>query len=174
MRELYNRMSEHQHQKALIDAFKLRRAPGAVLFAIPNGGARDAITGRMLKEEGVEAGAPDLFCAALGKPCFFIEMKKTDGRLSAAQKEFHPKLIAVGLEVITAYGYLEAVSILEDRGIIRRPKSRVTNEQSNSIEAASEEAAQEARTKTKGRTATKRTVSARANSRRFRAVRAMG
>lgn len=34
-----------------------------LLFAIPDGGRRDAVTGAHLKAEGVRAGVPDMFLA---------------------------------------------------------------------------------------------------------------
>ena len=34
-----------------------------LLFAIPDGGRRDAVTGAHLKAEGVRAGGPDMFLA---------------------------------------------------------------------------------------------------------------
>jgi hypothetical protein len=45
-------MTEHDHQKVFV-AWARRNYPDLVLFAIPNGGIRDAITARKLKEEGV-------------------------------------------------------------------------------------------------------------------------
>lgn len=86
--------TEHQLQAALISwwwrechAFAL---PVYALFAIPNGGARNPITGSNLKAEGVRRGTPDLMlavpkCGAYG---LFIEMKAGDNKPSPEQTEF--------------------------------------------------------------------------------------
>ena len=66
------------------------------LFAIPNGGARDVITGAILKREGVTAGVADLFLAVprykIGGEEFcgglFIEMKFGAGTQTKEQKAF--------------------------------------------------------------------------------------
>lgn len=62
------------------------------LFAVPNGGRRDAATGAKLRDEGVRAGVADLFLcvAASGRHGLFIEMKTEENgsRQSEAQKEF--------------------------------------------------------------------------------------
>ena len=58
---------EHAEQAALCRWWAMyarsRRLPESLLFAIPNGGRRDAVTGARLKAEGVRAGAPDMFLA---------------------------------------------------------------------------------------------------------------
>ena len=58
------RNEEHRIQAALFEWAKYASAkhPGLkLMFAIPNGGARDAVTGAMLKREGVKPGVPDIF-----------------------------------------------------------------------------------------------------------------
>ena len=76
--------SEHQEQSAVISWWALAHRqyglPEFALFAIPNGGARDVITGARLKAEGVRRGVVDLM---LAKPNgtfsgLFIEMKAGD------------------------------------------------------------------------------------------------
>lgn len=78
--------SEHQVQAAVITWWHLQHGlyglPVFALFAVPNGGARDAITGSLLKAEGVRTGALDLI---LAKPTaqyhgLFIEMKVGNNR----------------------------------------------------------------------------------------------
>lgn len=72
--------------------------PKLHLFAIPNGGNRDYITGAILKAEGVLAGVADLMLVppALGMPILFIEMKTQKGRQSPSQKEFQAAMQAIG------------------------------------------------------------------------------
>lgn len=98
-------MNEHNHQKLLIAWFRANY-PSLVLFAIPNGGARNTISAKNLQAEGVLAGVPDLFLAAQGG--LFIEMKTLKGRLSHAQKSIHDQLRGAGFSVVTCHGYDEA------------------------------------------------------------------
>jgi hypothetical protein len=91
---------EHKLQTACVRWFDYVHAPaGHVLFAIPNGGARDARTGAMLKAEGVRAGVPDLQLITLSGSILFIEMKTDKGAVSKAQKEFIQKLNNCGQQV---------------------------------------------------------------------------
>jgi hypothetical protein len=61
-----------------------------LLFAIPNGGNRDAITGAILRKEGVLAGVADLFLAYPNRMFagLFIEMKTKIGKQSDTQTAF--------------------------------------------------------------------------------------
>jgi len=94
--------SEHAEQVALFqwrDLMAASRPELLAMFAIPNGGAREAITGAILKREGVSAGVPDVFLAvARGKRHgLFIEMKrKCGGVFGAAQKQWAERLKAQG------------------------------------------------------------------------------
>src|SRR5260221_4345525 len=96
--------SEHQSQAAVISwwalACKGYELPPFALFAIPNGGARDPITGARLKQEGVRAGILDLMLAVKRGNFggLFIEMKKLGNRPSPAQKEVMDYLARAGYE----------------------------------------------------------------------------
>ena len=61
-----------------------------LLFAIPNGGARTAATGAMLKKEGVMPGVADLIFVFPNADFhgLFIEMKTATGKQTPSQKEF--------------------------------------------------------------------------------------
>lgn len=69
-----------------------------LLFAIPNGGARNVITGAMLKRQGVRKGIPDLFLSipkySKHETSFvlsnglYIEMKIGKGKQTAEQITF--------------------------------------------------------------------------------------
>ena len=70
---------EHRIQSACVRWFRLKYPKlKNVLFAVPNGGRRDAITGARLKEEGATSGVSDLILLKsnrfYGGLC--IEMKK--------------------------------------------------------------------------------------------------
>lgn len=96
---------EHRLQCACVKWFRMQYPEYArLLFAIPNGGARDAITGRRMKEEGVVAGVADMF---LAMPCgqrhgLFIEMKTGKGVQSNPQKEFQKSVTAAGYDYVIA------------------------------------------------------------------------
>ena len=80
--------TESKIQSACVNEFR-RLFPkyAMVLFAIPNGGARDAKTGYWLKQEGVIAGVPDLLLAVpKGKyASLYIEIKSPIGRQTKEQ-----------------------------------------------------------------------------------------
>ena len=58
---------------------------GVFAFAVPNGGARDAKTGKKLKAEGVKPGVPDIALVINGAP-HFLELKTERGYLTRAQR----------------------------------------------------------------------------------------
>ena len=112
---------EHREQTKLIS---WARAAAEVhpelelLHAIPNGGARDRITGARLKAEGVLAGMPDLCLPVPRGPWagLYIELKRPDGRgqLTKAQQHVICKLRAVGHRVEVCKGWLAARDVILD------------------------------------------------------------
>ena len=119
---------EHEEQVAFVHAAKkLFRSNDCafmrkLLFAIPNGGKRDARTASSLKMEGVRPGVPDLFFAY---PRFinddvtvhglFIEMKRTvGGSVSPDQRDMIASLKKQGYAVEVAKGCDRAVEILKN------------------------------------------------------------
>ncbi len=102
--------SESQEQRTLVAWWHAVRKqwPGAVLFAIPNGGARSAVTGARLRAEGVVAGIPDMFlaCPRGGRAGLFIEMKKAKGgRVDKAQEAAMALLESQGYECAVCRGW---------------------------------------------------------------------
>ena len=95
--------------------------PSCCLFAIPNGGRRDAVTGARLKAEGVQAGIPDIFLAVPDQlhHGLFVEMKRpknpgvSAGRPTQAQREVMQALTARGYCCKVAYGANEARKVIE-------------------------------------------------------------
>ena len=82
---------EHRIQCACVKWFRMSYpALSEVLFAIPNGGRRDAVTGARMKEEGVTAGVSDLILLRGSGPygALCIEMKTPGGRQSGTQKRW--------------------------------------------------------------------------------------
>ena len=107
--------SEHAEQCALVSwwSYVCRNAgvPERLLFAIPNGGARSAVTGATLKAEGVRPGIPDLFLAVPSKGYngLFVEMKKKRcGRISPCQMQAKSELERFGYCVKVCRGFEEA------------------------------------------------------------------
>jgi hypothetical protein len=87
----------------------------ALLFHIPNGGARDRITGAQLKAAGVKAGIPDLCLpvARQGWHGLFIELKVNGNQPSAAQAGWLDALTAQGYLAVACWGWDEARETLE-------------------------------------------------------------
>lgn len=69
-----------------------------LLFAVPNGGARNRVTASILKGEGVVAGVSDLILMvpAGGYHALCIEMKTAKGRQQPSQKEWQTEVEAQG------------------------------------------------------------------------------
>lgn len=101
--------SEHEEQVQFIRLVEVAfpAEVAALLFAIPNGGARHIKTARELKAEGVRKGVPDLFLAYPhnGYSGLFIEMKKRyGGRVSPEQKAYIEALRGKGYKVEVCKG----------------------------------------------------------------------
>lgn len=84
-------MTESQIQKGFVRWFRGRYTEiEPLFFAVSNGGARNAWTAKILKDEGVRAGVSDLILLIPkhGYAGLLIETKKPDGSQSDSQKEF--------------------------------------------------------------------------------------
>lgn len=95
---------EHRIQCACVQWFRAQYPKDALLlYAIPNGGRRDAITGKKLKDEGVVRGVADmnLDIPNIHYHGLRIEMKagKT-GSQSKEQKEFQARVEAKGYKYV--------------------------------------------------------------------------
>ncbi len=98
---------EHYLQKEIVQELRFNNI---FVCAIPNGESRDkkqyyskkarqwitySPTGKKLKEEGVLAGAPDLFILTQDD-IYFIEIKIEKGKQSPSQKEFQKNINILG------------------------------------------------------------------------------
>lgn len=111
--------TEDQEQAALVDWLKLHN----ILFAhVPNGGARDKVTGAILKRLGVSKGCPDILifdrppkapeCAGVA-----IELKRQKGgRVTPEQTAWLEHLKARGWAVAVCRGAMEAIRFLQELG----------------------------------------------------------
>lgn len=72
------------------------------LFAVPNGGKRDAVTGSKLKQEGALAGVADLIFLKQNGTYggLLIEMKTPKGRQSESQQEWMSKITNDGYKYV--------------------------------------------------------------------------
>ena len=105
---------EHEIQVECVRWFRMRFRD-EIIYAIPNGGQRNVVVAAKMKAEGVTAGVPDLFVAAMrgGYGGLYVEMKKSrvgkrgelvdKGTLSDAQREMIPRLIKKGYKVAVCY-----------------------------------------------------------------------
>ena len=106
--------SEAQEQRTLFewaDALKGKYPELRWMHHIPNGGSRNMIEARHLKEQGVKAGVPDIFLPSPhGVYCgLYIEMKRREGgTVSAAQREWITELNRAGYKAVVAHGFDEA------------------------------------------------------------------
>jgi len=111
--------TEAQEQTTLFSwaRMKLGKYPELrLLFAVPNGGTRDHIEAKHLKDQGVKSGVPDMFLpVARGLwHGLFIEMKRQKGgRVSDAQRRWLSDLERQGYRAEVACGWREAAQIIE-------------------------------------------------------------
>lgn len=112
MVKLARQPSEHEEQVALFRWWRLQYPrQELLLFAIPNGGAREPITGSRLKAEGVRAGVPDMLLAMpAGRHAgLFLELKRRyGGKVSQPQIAMLNALARSGYAVAVCYGFEEA------------------------------------------------------------------
>ncbi|MEP7339343.1 MAG: hypothetical protein ABI977_16520, partial [Acidobacteriota bacterium] len=115
---------EHRHQVAVFQwrAAKVRQFPFlARMYAVPNGGSRNAMEAASLKAEGLLPGVSDI---VLPRPLrgyhgLYIELKdlgresEKDGGLSPAQLTFLQGVSEDGHFSAVAYGSNQAIDILE-------------------------------------------------------------
>lgn len=97
------RNDEHKLQVSMVNWFRLQYpSMRHNLFAVPNGGRRDASTGRRLKDEGVLAGVSDLILLKSNQHygALLIETKTKKGTQRESQKEWESKITADGYKYV--------------------------------------------------------------------------
>ncbi len=93
-----------------------RQPEAGLLFHIPNGGARTAVTGARMKAEGVKKGVPDLMLPVSrgGFHGLFIEMKRRHGgRVSPEQASWLRALEVLGYCAQVCFGADEAIAVID-------------------------------------------------------------
>ena len=110
--------SEHDLQKQCIDWFRMIYPQYArLLLAIPNGARRTLWEQRIAKEEGIQAGTPDLFLAIPRKKShgLWIEMKNGKaGRVSDKQDDMIKRLWEQGYECRIARSMEDFMQIINE------------------------------------------------------------
>ncbi len=106
-------LSEHEEQKKFLEWFAYAYANKGVnkgpvrILSLPNGGLRNIVVAKKMKDEGLKKGVPDLF---IPEWLVFIEMKRVaGGRLSNAQKDWFEYLTLSGYTCILAHGADDAI-----------------------------------------------------------------
>jgi len=109
--------SEHCLQRAVVrwcDGLGSSLVRGR-FFAVPNGGARDIITGAKLKAEGVRPGSPDLVFFASPGRVLWIEMKNgTSGKISEKQKILHQLMRDNAHDVVVCRDLIETITVISN------------------------------------------------------------
>jgi len=119
-----NKHIEDDEQEALFSWASVRANSGymtRLLFAIPNGGKRNAWEAKRLKLQGVRAGVPDIFLPVPRGEFggLFIELKRPivkgepKPRLSDEQKFWIKELNDVGYMAVCCYGWIDAKEMIE-------------------------------------------------------------
>jgi hypothetical protein len=106
------RHPEQETQIALFQHLRARGQPGLIAFHPPNGGARTAVEGAILKSIGVVSGAPDVLMWYAGRS-FAMELKADGGKLTETQREMLDGLAKAGVQTAVCHGIDEALGQLQ-------------------------------------------------------------
>ena len=112
--------SEAQHQAAVIKwsqqaTIRSRWPELELLHHIPNGGTRDPVEAKHLKQQGVKRGVPDL-CLPVPRKGFhglYIELKTEKGRATDEQKWWGEQLTIQGYCWRVCHGWEDAAQTIE-------------------------------------------------------------
>jgi hypothetical protein len=104
-------------QRALVERLAWQKPAGVWFCHIGNGGYRRPIEAAIMAGMGVRSGAPDLLFVVNGR-AYGLELKAGNGRLSPTQRECHEEIRKAGGVVGVAGGIDEAVSMLQEWGIL--------------------------------------------------------
>lgn len=78
-----------------------------ILFSVPNGGARNKVTGAILKAEGAVSGVSDLIFLKANRfySSLCIEMKTPDGKQQDTQKEWQKEVESAGNKYVVCRSF---------------------------------------------------------------------
>lgn len=106
---------EHKLQVTMVEWFRMQYpSMRHNLFAVPNGGRRDAVTGAKLKAEGVLAGVADLILLKSSRQygALLIETKTKKGAQSDSQKEWEAKIVKDGYKYVVCRSLEEFIEVV--------------------------------------------------------------
>lgn len=97
-------MSEDRLQQQIVTFFNnkycLKTAKNRFLiFAVPNGGSRNIVEAKKLKQTGVLSGVSDLIIVSPNKTTF-VELKLLKGVQSKTQKDFESRVNSLGFDYV--------------------------------------------------------------------------
>lgn len=107
---------EHRLQVQCVKYFRYQYPRLAdLLFAIPNGGRRDQVTGAMLKSEGVISGIADLILLKSNRfyGALAIEMKTPEGRQQPSQKQWQKECEGAGNKYVVCRTFEEFKDVVD-------------------------------------------------------------
>lgn len=108
---------EHRIQCACVNWFRLQYPTlASALFAVPNGGRRDRVSGAKLKAEGVLPGVSDLLLLVARDWChgLLIEMKTAKGKQSPAQRDWQREMESRGYRYIICRSFDDFKEQIDD------------------------------------------------------------
>jgi hypothetical protein len=105
-------------QRAIMQHYRQRAAPGVFMFAVPNGGFRRPVEAAILKATGTVAGVPDTIWIKDGQ-VFALELKAEGGRPTEAQLATIAAMEAAGAYCCIAEGLDRAIAVLESWQLLR-------------------------------------------------------
>jgi hypothetical protein len=109
------KQDEHNLQIACVKWFRIQY-PKYLIYAIPNGGQRNAVVASKLKSEGVLSGVPDLHIPA-AKGCFhglYIELKAGKNKTTENQRTVMQKLQDEGYRCDVCYSFEKFVNLVNE------------------------------------------------------------
>ena len=102
---------EHQIQCAII---RYLRINNIFCFAVPNGGQRNLIVAKKLKDEGSLSGVSDLIIVEDGT-CLFVEVKQPKGRQQESQKIFEEEIIKHNMKYVIWRDIEDAIEYVKNK-----------------------------------------------------------
>lgn len=121
--QLRGKRSEHSIQTEIIEFLDRVLPSSCYAFAVPNGGKRNAVTGAILKREGVKAGVADIVILRNPGQCALIEVKTVAGSLSNSQKDFRDWCAANGFPFAVVRSVGDVQAALTDWGVPLRGRA---------------------------------------------------
>ena len=108
---------EHNIQVACVNYFRYQ-FPNLFIYAVPNGGQRNAVVAAKLKAEGAMAGVADLVIVCKDRH-IYIEMKTPKGKQSQLQQQFEKRVKALGHAYHVCHSIEEFMQVCKQELLVR-------------------------------------------------------